>query len=47
MNLNLIHKFLIISAAYLLAFMFGLLEVTRDNAAQAFLPQIVSKDTST
>ena len=37
-------KFLIISAAYLLAFMFGLLEVTRDNAAQAFLPQIVSKD---
>ena len=37
-------KFLIISAAYLLAFMFGLLEVTRDNAAQAFLPQIVSKE---
>ena len=37
-------KFLIISAAYLLAFMFGLLEVTRDNAAQAFLPQIVSKN---
>jgi len=37
-------KFLIISTAYLLAFMFGLLEVTRDNAAQAFLPQIVSKD---
>ena len=37
-------KFLIISAAYLLAFMFGLLEVTRDNAAQAFLPQIVPKD---
>jgi MFS family permease len=37
-------KYLIISAAYLLAFMFGLLEVTRDNAAQAFLPQIVSKD---
>ena len=37
-------KFLLISAAYLLAFMFGLLEVTRDNAAQAFLPQIVSKD---
>ena len=37
-------KFLIISAAYLLAFMFGLLEVIRDNAAQAFLPQIVSKD---
>lgn len=37
-------KFFIISAAYLLAFMFGLLEVTRDNAAQAFLPQIVSKD---
>ena len=37
-------KFLIISVAYLLAFMFGLLEVTRDNAAQAFLPQIVSKD---
>ena len=37
-------KSLIISTAYLLAFMFGLLEVTRDNAAQAFLPQIVSKD---
>ena len=37
-------KYLIISTAYLLAFMFGLLEVTRDNAAQAFLPQIVSKD---
>jgi len=37
-------KFLVISAAYLLAFMFGLLEVTRDNAAQAFLPQIVSKE---
>ena len=37
-------KLLIISTAYLLAFMFGLLEVTRDNAAQAFLPQIVSKD---
>jgi MFS family permease len=37
-------KFLIISTAYFLAFMFGLLEVTRDNAAQAFLPQIVSKD---
>jgi len=37
-------KFLIISTAYLLAFMFGLLEVIRDNAAQAFLPQIVSKD---
>ena len=37
-------KFLIISTAYLLAFMFGLLEVTRDNAAQSFLPQIVSKD---
>jgi MFS family permease len=36
-------KFLIISTAYFLAFMFGLLEVTRDNAAQAFLPQIVSK----
>ena len=39
-----VSKFLIISTAYLLAFMFGLLEVTRDNAAQAFLPQIVSKD---
>ena len=38
------YKFLIISAAYILAFMFGLLEVTRDNAAQAFLPQIVSKE---
>ena len=37
-------KFFIITISYLLAFTFGILEVTRDNAAQSFLPQIVEKD---
>jgi len=36
-------KFFIITISYLLAFTFGILEVTRDNAAQSFLPQIVEK----
>ncbi len=38
------RKFLLITAFYIGAFIFGMLEVTRDNAAQSFLPQIVSKD---
>ena len=38
------RKFLLITAFYIGAFIFGMLEVTRDNAAQSFLPQVVSKD---
>ena len=38
------RKFLLITAFYIVAFIFGMLEVTRDNAAQSFLPQVVSKD---
>src|SRR5210317_879 len=38
------RKFLLITALYIGAFIFGMLEVTRDNAAQSFLPQVVSKD---
>tara|TARA_B100000674_G_scaffold331285_1_gene276668 strand:- start:411 stop:1712 length:1302 start_codon:yes stop_codon:yes gene_type:complete len=37
-------KFLLITFFYIGAFIFGMLEVTRDNAAQSFLPQVVSKD---
>ena len=37
-------KFLLITVFYIGAFIFGMLEVTRDNAAQSFLPQVVSKD---
>jgi len=37
-------KFLIITISYILALIFGVLEVTRDNAAQSFLPQIVDKE---
>ena len=32
-------KFLIITISYILALIFGVLEVTRDNAAQSFLPK--------
>ena len=38
------RKFLLITVFYIGAFIFGMLEVTRDNAAQSFLPQVVSKD---
>lgn len=38
------RKFLLITSFYIGAFIFGMLEVTRDNAAQSFLPQVVSKD---
>ncbi len=41
---NFPSKFMLISVTYLIAFLFGLLEVTRDNAAQSFLPQIVGKE---
>ena len=37
-------KFFIITISYILALIFGVLEVTRDNAAQSFLPQIVEKE---
>jgi len=38
------RKFLLLTVIYIGAFIFGMLEVTRDNAAQSFLPQVVSKD---
>ena len=38
------RKILLLTVIYIGAFIFGMLEVTRDNAAQSFLPQVVSKD---
>ena len=37
-------KFFLIIFFYIISFVFGILEVTRDNTSQSFLPQIVKKE---